>query len=90
LATIRDPGVDTGFVWSFRYRRATGAGGIDLLAELRQGYAGESDLGTLIRAETLEDIPEAWTQADIALTAGEAALATDFENLFQRFVATAV
>lgn len=80
LGTISDPGVDTGHIVRYRYKKsATGGDSIDLTVRLMQG-------GTEIASWTHSNI-DAVTTAAQTLTSGQAAAITDYSNLRLRFEA---
>jgi len=92
LSALVDPAVDTGHVVRYRYGKNVAAGQVvTITVELRQDYVSDpATLGTLIHSETHADVPVGFTDGTFTLTIPEAALITDYANLFLRFNTTAV
>lgn len=86
LSNLVDPVSSTGHILRWRRGKSVGAGGnqIDCLAELRQTYVSEASLGTLITSKNVVDIPDAFTDDSITLSAAEADAITDYTSLFFR------
>ena len=68
---------------------ASGGAAVGFLCELRQGYASETSLGTLIASLVCADAPATVDNYyRYRLTVAEAALITDYTDLHLRFVST--
>jgi hypothetical protein len=91
LTEVEDPVIHTGHKVRYRIQKSSAGGSqIDCTVELREGYVSEQEQGTLIATETIEDVPHEWTTHTLTLTEEEAALITDYTDLYLRFVADQV
>jgi hypothetical protein len=87
LSNIADPGVSSGHVVRYRYRKSSAGGAsISLVAELRQGYVSEGTQGTLIASAYHSDISSLVSTGQISLSEAEANSITNYNDLFIRFV----
>jgi hypothetical protein len=88
LTTLEDPISSSNHVVRFRYRKdAAGGDAIDLITQLRQGYVNEGAQGTLIAAQTNNDISgSGWVDGTFTLSGAEADAITDYTDLYLRFV----
>lgn len=78
LEARADPMSSSGHIVHYRYQKNVAGGSIDLTVGLYQAT-------TLIASWTHTNIPNAWTQADQALTSGQADSITDYSDLRLRF-----
>ena len=91
LSAVADPGVDTGHIVRYRYGKNLANGQVvAITVELREGYVSEGSPGTLIHAEVHAAVPAGFTTGSFTLLEAEAALISDYSNLYLRFIATAV
>lgn len=83
LSNVEDPLVNSGHIVRYKYKKdASGGATLNMKVELRQGYLGESSLGTLIHSETHANVPgSAWQTGSFTLTSAEANTITDYTNL---------
>lgn len=88
LTTVSDPLVDGGHVINARYKKDVSVNPetIDLVIQLREGYASEVAQGNLLWTNTVSDIPSSWTANSWTLDAANAASISDYANLSLRFV----
>jgi hypothetical protein len=90
LQAGQDPQVSADHRLHYRYQRLGETPTINLTVELRQGYASEASLGTLIGSWQHNAIGASVAQADQTLTAEQADSITSYGDLYLRFVAAGV
>ena len=91
LSAVADPGVDTGHIVRYRIGKDLAAGQVvTITVELREAYVSEGTPGTLIHAEVHAAVAAGFTTGSFTLLTAEAALISDYTNLYLRFSATAV
>jgi hypothetical protein len=88
FGSLTDPSSSANHTLSLRYGKDSAAGdNIGLVAQLRQGYASEASLGTLIAtALNNTNIGSGWTQADYTLSGAEADTISNYGDLYLRLV----
>ncbi len=92
LTDPTDPAVSTGHIMRWRRGKdAAGGADINLTVQLREGYTGEGALGTEIKSNADNTIPDAFANATpITLSAGEADSIMDYTDLQLRILASQV
>jgi len=88
FSTMADPLTSSSHVMRTRYRKDTSGGaGLDIVAQLRQGYQSETTQGTLITTRTFSAVgASAWVTDAYTLSAAEADAITDYAELYLRVV----
>ena len=88
FGALVDPVSSAEHTLRLRYAKDSASGDpISLLAQLRQGYTDEGSPGTLIATGLNNtNVSNTWTQADYALSTGEADAITDYSDLYLRLV----
>lgn len=88
LSGVTDPEVDTGHVLRVRLRKNPADGArLDYTVELRQGYVDEALQGNLIESFEILDVIGIFVTDNLAITPANAALITNYDDLFVRVVA---
>lgn len=90
LSTVEDPVIHTGHVLRVRVQKNADVGSeIDATVQLLEGYVSEQEIGTVIKEESalFEDVAFGFATVEVELTPEEAALITDYSDLYVRIVA---
>lgn len=88
LTTVEDPGSDASHVIRARMKKdLTNPNTLNVDVELREGYVDEGTQGTLIATLVQTNISNEFVNYEKALSEGEAALITDYTDLYLRFIA---
>jgi len=86
LTTLIDPGIDTAHILRYRAKKdLLNPADVVMEVQLRQGYVSEVSLGTLIATRT-ETLTTGLITYEYELTTLEAALITNYNSLYVRFI----
>jgi hypothetical protein len=85
---VEDPSVSSGHIIRARCKKdLSNPDAMNITVQLRQGYVNEGTLGTLIATLNQTGISTAFTTYELTLSGVEAALITDYTDLFIRIIA---